>query len=220
MMKRLDNVLTAAELQRLHTLLATATFESGVATAGVTARAVKNNLQATAVQPGIDEARTIVRQALSRNEEFRDHALPLRMVPILFSRYEPGMRYGEHTDNALMGNVRTDLALTLFLNPPESYEGGELVVEVDRDPRSIKLRAGSAILYSATSLHRVEPVTRGQRLAAVTWVQSMVRDVAQREIIADLGAALRQVRVGAPNARETLLIAKVRANLVRMWSSS
>jgi PKHD-type hydroxylase len=216
--KLLNNVLTPAELQRLQALLATAAFEDGAATAGVAARNIKHNLQATSGQPGIEEARTLVGDALSRNETLRDHAFPLRMVPPVFSRYEPGMRYGEHTDNAMMGNVRTDLALTLFLVAPESYDGGELVVEVDRDPRAIKLAAGCAIVYPATSLHRVEPVTRGRRLAAVTWMQSIVRDAARREILADLSTTLNHLRASTPNTRETLLLAKARANLVRMWS--
>jgi PKHD-type hydroxylase len=214
----LDKVVTPAELQRLITLLASTKFGSGVATAGPAARNVKDNLQAIADQPGMDEARSIVGAALTRSEAFRDHVFPLRMVPPLFSRYEPGMRYGEHTDNAVMGNVRTDLALTLFISPPDSYDGGELVVDVDRDPRSIKLAAGCAVVYLASSLHRVEPVARGTRLAAVTWVQSMVRDPAQRELLVDIGTTLRFVRASAPNTRETLSLAKARANLLRMWS--
>ncbi|MGH8596523.1 MAG: Fe2+-dependent dioxygenase [Gammaproteobacteria bacterium] len=218
MFKVFDKVLTPVELQRVQSLLASATFESGAATAGPAARNVKNNLQATATQQGLDEARAVVMGALAKNEAFRDHAFPLRMVPPVFSRYEPGMRYGEHTDNAVMGNVRTDLALTVFLSPPESYDGGELIVDVDRDPRSIKLAAGCAVVYLATSLHRVEPVTRGRRSAAVTWIQSMVRDAAQREVLADLGVTLRFIRAGAPNTRETLSLAKARANLLRMWA--
>jgi len=142
----------------------------------------------------------------------------LRIVPPLFSRYENGMHYGEHTDNAVMTNVRTDLALTVFLSPPGDYDGGELVMNADRDPRRVKLPAGSAIAYSAATLHRVEPVTRGERLAAVTWVQSMVRDAARRELLEDMGRVLRHLRAGVPNGHETLLLAKSHANLLRMWS--
>lgn len=218
MFKVFNSVLTPSELLRLQTLLATATFEDGTSTAGSAARNVKHNLQAVGAQPGLDEARGVVMEALSRNEEFREYAFPLRLVPPLFSRYEPGMRYGEHTDNALMGNVRTDLAMTLFLVPPEDYDGGELVVDVDRYPRLVKLGAGCAVVYLATSLHRVDPVTRGRRLAAVSWIQSIVRDPAHREILADLGVTLRFIRAGAPNTRETLALAKARANLLRMWS--
>ena len=221
MFKRIDNVVTAAELQELAAALATARFEDGMTTAGRAVRDVKHNLQATGQEPETERARRIVSDALTRNVEFREAALPLRILPPIFSRYEGGMRYGEHTDNPIMGRdqaVRTDLALTLFLADPDSYDGGELVVDVDREPRRFKLPPGSAIVYSATSLHRVEPVTRGARLAAVTWVQSVVRDAAQRELIVDLGTVLAQMRVKAPNTRETLLVAKARANLLRMWA--
>jgi PKHD-type hydroxylase len=219
MFKVLTNVLTAEELARIHALLSTVEFVDGAVTAGPAARNVKKNLQAGANQPGMEEARQLVSAALTRNEEFRNFALPLRIVPPLFSRYENGMRYGEHTDNAVIAGVRTDLAMTLFLVPPESYDGGELIMEADCDPRPVKLPANCAIVYSAASLHRVEPVTRGQRLAAVTWIQSTVADAAQREILADLSTVLRHVRKDAPNTRETLLLAKSRANLLRMWSS-
>jgi PKHD-type hydroxylase len=215
--KLLDKLVTPAELQQLQTLLSSAAFESGALTAGQDARESKNNLQAASAQPAVEEARVILRNALQRSEAFREYAFPLRIVPPLFSRYEPGMRYGEHTDNAVMGNVRTDLALTLFLSPPESYDGGELIVDVDREPRSIKLAAGTAVIYLATSLHRVAPVTRGARLAAVTWVQSMVRDPVQREILVDLEATLRFLRANGPNTREALSLGKVRTNLIRMW---
>jgi PKHD-type hydroxylase len=215
--KLLDTLVTPAELLQLLTLLSGAAFESGAVTAGPGAREAKNNLQATSAQPAVEEARVILRNALQRSEAFREFAFPLRIVPPLFSRYEPGMRYGEHTDNAVMGNVRTDLALTLFLSAPESYDGGELIVDVDREPRSIKLAAGNAVVYLATSLHRVAPVTRGMRLAAVTWVQSMIRDATRREILNDLDVTLRFLRGNAPNSREALSLAKVRTNLVRMW---
>jgi PKHD-type hydroxylase len=210
--KRIDNLVTAAELQELAAALATAHFEDGMTTAGRAVRDVKHNLQATGQEPETERARRIVNDALTRNVEFREATLPFRILPPMFSRYEAGMRYGEHTDNPIMGRdqaVRTDLALTLFLADPGSYDGGELVVDVDREPRRFKLAAGGAIVYPATSLHRVEPVTRGTRFAAVTWVQSVVRDSAQRELIADLGAVLAHLRAKAPNTR---------ANLLRMWA--
>ena len=220
MIRQFDDILSQEQLMCLNALLEKAVFSDGAATAGAAARRVKNNLQAKVGQPGLDEARALFGEAVLQNKAFRDFALPLRIVPPLFSRYETGMRYGEHTDNALMGSVRTDLALTLFLNPPDAYDGGELVIDADRESRSIKLAAGSAIVYSASSLHRVEPVTRGCRQVCVTWIQSMVRDAGQREIITDLDIALGHARHSAPDVRETLLLAKVRANLLRMWSST
>lgn len=220
MIRQFDGIVNQQQLQRINALLENAVFADGAATAGATARRVKNNLQAKSAQSELDEARAVFNEAVLHNKAFRDTALPLRVVPPLFSRYETGMRYGEHTDNAMMGNVRTDLALTLFLSAPESYDGGELIIEADREPRVIKLAAGSAVLYSASSIHRVEPVTRGRREVAVTWIQSMVRNPTQREIIGDLGAVLAHARKNAPDARETLLIAKTRSNLLRMWSDT
>lgn len=220
MIRQFDDLLSQQQLQQMAAFLDDAAFADGAGTAGAAARRVKHNLQARPAEPGVEQARALFGETVLQNREFRDFALPRRVVPPLFSRYETGMHYGDHTDNALMGNVRTDFALTLFLNAPESYDGGELVIEADREPRAVKLKAGSAILYPATSIHRVEPVTRGRRDVAVTWIQSTVRDAAQREIIADLGTALAHARRSAPDARETLLIAKSRANLLRMWSDT
>ena len=220
MIKQFDDILSRDQLQQMIALLDKAAFADGASTAGAAARRVKHNLQAKPGQAGLDQARALFGEVVLKNKAFRDFALPLRAVPPLFSRYETGMRYGEHTDNALMGNVRTDLAMTLFLNAPESYEGGELIIEADREPRVIKLAAGSAILYSASSIHRVEPVTRGRRQVAVTRIKSMVRNPLQREVISDLGTVLAHARNNAPDARETLLIAKTRSNLLRMWSDT
>lgn len=218
MHKHFSNVLRPEELDQLLTLLAAATFEDGARTAGPAVASVKRNVQATGRTAEMDVARKVVSDALLRNEELRLFALPLRVMPPLFSRYGVGMQYGEHTDNPIMGQdppLRSDIAITLFLTPPERYDGGELRVGVDR---SFKGAAGDAVAYPATSLHRVEPVTRGQRLVAVTWVQSVVRDAAQRELLLDLAVALRFMRVAAPDAPATRLLAKSRANLLRMWA--
>ncbi len=221
MYAQLNDVLTVDERARLDAMLAGARFEDGASTAGAAARRVKHNQQVSQSDEATSPARALVMEALVRHETFRNHAMPLRMMPIVFSRYEPGMTYGDHTDNAIMGRdpvVRTDLAVTVFLSSPESYDGGELMIGVDGDPRPVKLRAGSAVVYDATSLHRVEPVTRGVRLAAVTWIQSLVRNSAQRELLADISIALNWLREVAPASPQTLKLAKARANLVRMWS--
>lgn len=218
MFRVIENLLTAAELQQLQSAVPALDYEDGAATAGAAARPVKRNLQAVMSHPVAEGARGIVGTALARNEAFRDFALPHRVVPPIFSRYEVGMRYGAHTDNAVMTGVRTDLALTLFLSDPESYDGGELVFGVDRDPRRIKLPAGTAVAYSAATLHQVEEVTRGVRFAAITWIQSLVPDAARREILEDLIHVLRQLRGNGPSTPQTLLLAKSRANLLRMWA--
>ncbi len=220
MIREIRNLLSQEQVQRINALLEQAAFVDGVSTAGQAARRVKNNLQTKAAQPELDEARELFTTAVLQNQEFRDFALPMHVATPIFSRYDVGMHYGEHIDNAKMGGIRTDLAMTLFLSPPESYDGGELVMEVDRLPRAIKLAAGSAVLYSAASLHRVNTVSRGRRQAAVTWVQSMFRDASKREIIIDLNIALGRLRASAPEALETLLAAKVRSNLHRMWADT
>ena len=220
MLYRLPDVLSADELAKLRALTSNMRFQDGGATAGTAARDVKQNLQAVEQQPNLDSARKLVMSALTRCETFLDATLPLRSVPPLFSVYEPGMRYGAHTDNALMGLplVRTDIAVTVFISDPADYDGGELVIDADGAAQAVKLPAGAAVAYSATTVHRVEPVTRGKRRAAVTWVQSLVRDDAQREMLYDLQLALRAMHASAPDARETLLLSKARSNLLRMWS--
>jgi len=220
MLIRLPDVLRADELTKLNALLSSMRFDDGAVTAGSAARDVKKNLQAAEQQASMDPARKLVTAALSRCEAFIDHTLPLRLVPPLFSVYEPGMQYGDHTDNALMSLplVRTDVAVTVFLSDPADYDGGALVVDTDGDPKSVKLAAGDAVAYSATTLHRVDPVTRGRRVVAVTWVQSLLRDDVQRALLFDLQLAIRKLREAAPGAREALLLAKARASLMRMWS--
>jgi PKHD-type hydroxylase len=218
--RHFENVLTSEQLQRINELLEKADFVDGVSTAGVSARRVKNNLQAKSAQPELEQAKEIFGKAVLQNKAIREFAMPQHVMPPIFSRYETGMRYGEHIDNSIMGGIRTDLAMTLFLSPPESYDGGELVIEVDREARPIKLAAGSAVVYSASSIHRVETVTRGRRQVAVTWIQSMFRDEAKREIIIDLNASINRLRADSPDAPETLLVAKVRSNLYRMWADT
>ena len=220
MIRQFEKFLSDEQLQALNAVLDKTVFVDGAATAGVAARRVKNNLQAKAAQPGTDRAQEIFAKAVMQNTDFRNFALPLHVLPPLFSRYETGMSYGEHTDNALMSGTRTDLAMTLFLSPPESYDGGELVIDVDREPRRIKLAAGAAVVYPASSLHRVETVTRGRRQVAVTWIQSMLRDAGQREIINDLSETINRLRAIQHDSQDALLIAKTRANLLRMWADT
>jgi PKHD-type hydroxylase len=216
----LAEVLPAPEIARVVHALGRVEFGEGAATAGWHAREVKRNEQA---QSGIEtaELQRSVEKALRRNPVFALAARPRRIAPLLFSRYEPGMTYGEHVDDAIMGGdhpMRTDIACTLFLSAPESYEGGELVVDSPGGEQSFKLPAGAAVLYPASSLHRVEPVTAGRRLAAVTWVQSLVRDPAQRELLFELDSARRALFAREGKSREFDLVSKSVANLLRMWS--
>lgn len=216
----LSEVLEPATLATVRAQLEQATFVDGAATAGWHARGVKLNLQTT------DEAAAQqVHQALLRHPVFSAATLPRRIRSPLFSRYTAGMSYGTHVDDALMGAVdslRTDLAVTVFLSDPASYDGGELVIDSHSGTQAYKLAAGDAIAYPATQLHRVAEVTRGERLAAVLWVQSRVRDPAQREILFDLDTARRGIwdKNGRRHTAEFDLLAKTYSNLLRAWADS
>jgi PKHD-type hydroxylase len=217
----LAGVLDADTLQAVRTTLAGADFADGSRTAGWHAAKVKHNLQATD-----DGAAQRVQQALMAHELFRAAALPARLRAPLFSRYTTGMGYGRHMDDALMtagggaSALRADLAVTVFLSEPASYDGGELVIEGPGGTSAYKLEAGQAIVYPATTLHRVADVTRGERLAAVLWVQSLVRDAARREVLFDLDTARRGLwdKAGQTATSEFDLVTKTYANLLRAWS--
>jgi len=221
MMLCIPEVLTRAELERMRTVLAGAEFADGRATAGYRGRRVKNNLQLSRENAAGNDMALIVEQALWRNETFGWAVWPKQIRGILFSRYEPGMSYGNHVDNAIMGKAnlwRSDVAFTVFLADPADYDGGELVIESPLGAQEIKLAAGEAVVYPASSVHRVAEVTRGRRLAAVGWVQSQVRDSAQREVLWDLERIKRLMATRLPDAPETDLAFKTQANLLRMWA--
>lgn len=218
----LERVLEPEDVERVRTGLADLPWAPGKRTAGAVARSVKENLQADGGDARTQALERFVAEALARHPMFEIAARPARVSRLLFSRYEPGMTYGLHTDDALMGaggdKLRSDLALTLFLADADAYDGGELVVQSALGDQRIKLAAGDAILYPAGSLHMVAPVTRGARLACVGWVQSYVADVAQREVLFDL-AMLRARMSDAGLARdEVLRLDKSISNLLRMWA--
>jgi PKHD-type hydroxylase len=212
----IGNVLSADDLDRLRAALATARFVDGRETAGFAARAVKHNLQATS-DPSLDTIRTTVRDQILANEVFGLAVRP-KALSLMFSRYDPGMRYGAHVDDAIMHGMRTDVAFTLFVSDPESYDGGELVIDSAAGEDAIKLPAGALVAYPATSLHRVAEVTRGTRLAAVGWARSLVRDPARRELLFDLDTARRKLFAQHGASAEFDLVSKSLANLMRMWA--
>jgi PKHD-type hydroxylase len=220
MMLLLNDVLTAAEVREIRARLERVQFADGAKTAGVYARTVKRNEQAEG-GPETQKLQEQVATALFRHPQFEMAARPKTMKPIMFSRYEPGMEYGTHVDNALMSGrppVRSDLSFTLFLAQPDSYDGGELVVESPAGDMPFKLPAGSAILYPSSTLHHVAPVTRGARIAAVSWIQSYVRDPARREMLFDLETTRRSLFEREGKSREFDLVSKTFANLLRMWA--
>lgn len=218
----IGEVLAADALHEIASLLDQASFVEGRSTAGWAARDVKHNLQLAATAPQHARASAILRGALDANPTFQVAALPHTHTKFLFSRSETGMGYGAHVDNALMGDppVRTDLAFTLFLSQPDTYEGGALVIDDAGGEQEFKLPAGAMVLYPATSLHRVETIRHGRRDVAVGWVQSLVRDPRGREMLFDLDRARRSLFERDGKTAEFDLLNKTYSNLLRMLAET
>ncbi len=217
----LQQVLEPEDVIRVRESLAETPWLSGKRTAGAAARGVKENLQADASNPGVQGLERFVADALRRHPLFDIAARPARLTRLIFSRYEPGMSYGAHTDDALMGSedkLRTDLAFTLFLENANKYEGGALVIDSALGEQEIKLEAGDAIVYPAGSIHYVAPVTSGARLAAVGWIESFVPDAGKREILFDLSVTRDRLAAAGVVREELLRLDKSISNLLRMWA--
>lgn len=221
MLLTFENVLNAEELKQLDEDIQTEDFADGRKTAGWHAGLVKNNTQMSVVNERTERAVKTVRQAIERHADFSRAFRPRAIRPILVSRYTEGHNYGTHVDDPFMGRpnaIRTDLAMTLFLSDAESYEGGALLMESTFGQQRIKLDRGSMVVYPATTLHQVEPVASGVRLAAVAWAQSIIRDPVHREMIWDLDNARRQIFEKDGKTPAFDLITKTHANLLRMWA--
>jgi PKHD-type hydroxylase len=226
MIIRIPNVLTPAQVQACRQALETAPWMEGRATAGKLTQRSKNNMQVPAGHPIAQRLSEMILDALKKNILFMRAALPLRFVPPLFNRYTPGEFYGDHVDSTVQqawgvnNPVRTDLSATLFLSAPEEYDGGELTLVDELGERSVKLPAGDLVLYPATSVHHVSPVTRGARLASFFWIQSMVREDSHRALLFELGTALRQVEDIAPDHAVVVKLTGVYFNLFRLWTDT
>jgi len=222
MLLHLKNVLTRDQLEGARALLATVDFKDGKVSAGMAASRVKQNLEADRNAPPIRQIDDLVMGALVRHPDYRAGALPLKVAAPFYARYIPGMHYDDHVDDPVMGKAdglyRTDVAVTIFLNDLDEYDGGELVVQSTFGEQRVKLPAGDAVLYPASSLHHVAEVTRGVRLVAVTWVQSLVRDPIRRELLYQLNQARESLLQQSPEAPETAQVNTAYVNLVRMWS--
>ena len=222
MLLEIPGVLDAPALERVSELLAGARFVDGRLSAGLAARRVKRNEEVEAGAPVLEELNRLVMGALVRHPRFQSAVLPLRVAGAYYARYGPGMTYGDHVDDPVMGppggQYRSDVSATVFLSPPEACDGGELVIQTAFGPRAVKLAAGAAVVYPSSSLHHVAAVTRGERLVAVTWVQSMVRSPEQRELLDGLNQAREKLLRDAPDAEETRRVDVAYVNLVRMWS--
>ena len=224
MLLTLEGVLTPDDVREARRLLAGAAWEDGRATAGAQAVTVKNNQQLAQDGEPARALRALVLQGLERHATFFSAALPRNVFPPMFNRYAGAANtYGNHVDAAIRyapaGRVRTDLSCTLFLCDPDEYEGGDLVVESAAGERRVKLPAGDMVLYPSTSVHRVEPVTRGARVASFFWVQSMVRSEEQRRLLFEMDRALMHLRstVGEMDAGVVALTGTYH-NLLRLWA--
>lgn len=216
MLIAIADVLSDSDLEAVREALGRARFVDGEATAGWSAKLVKSNLQAVPDKSLSDIGR-LVHGRLMGNATFALAARPKSIIGPLFSRYEAGHAYGVHVDDALLDGRRSDVSFTLFLSAPETYDGGELILDTALGEEAIKLAAGSAFVYPATMLHRVAPVTSGVRVAAAGWVRSLVRDAAQRELLFDLETARRRLFDREGKTADGDLLARCAANLLRMW---
>jgi len=222
----IPNVLAPEQLREARTILEAAEWVDGKITAGHQSARAKDNQQVRDDSPAARQLGDMIVAALERNPRFVSAALPLKVFPPLFNRYSGGQSFGLHVDNAVRmirgtsHRVRTDLSATLFLTEPSEYDGGELVVEDTYGAHSVRLPAGHMVLYPASSLHRVNAVTRGSRIASFFWVQSMVREDAKRALLFDMDAAIQRLMLEAPDHPSALQLTGVYHNLLRMWAEA
>jgi PKHD-type hydroxylase len=229
MLITIADVLTVEQVAAARQKLAAAEWTDGRVTAGYQAQEVKRNAQIPEGSPVAREVGDVVLAGLARSPLFMSAALPLRVFPPMFNSYSGGQTFGTHVDTAIRQlattgqRIRTDLSATLFLTPPEEYDGGELIVEDTYGSKSVKLPAGHMVLYPATSLHRVEPVTRGARVSSFFWIQSMIRQDSQRTLLFDLDSSIQRL-AGSEFAKEesvkatSVQLTGVYHNLLRQWA--
>ena len=214
----IGNVLSGEEVSAARERLRAVHFTDGKRTAGWAARGVKSNLQAGASKGAAAEVKRLMTAKIMANEVFQIAVRPKAITPLLISRYDQGMAYGVHVDDALMQGMRTDVSFTLFLSEPDAYDGGALIIETPEGDHEIKLDAGSLVAYPSTTLHRVEDVRSGSRIVAVGWARSYVRGAEQREMLFDLETARRMLFAREGKTREFDLLSKTSANLMRLWA--
>jgi len=226
MLIHVPKVLSAEQVAQMRAKLESAEWVDGRNTAGYLSQRVKDNQQIADADPLARELGKTILTTLEKNPLFTSAALPLKVVPPLFNRYTGKQAYGRHVDGAIRPvpgtphRVRTDLSATLFLTAPEDYDGGELVVEDTFGQRRVKLPAGDLVLYPGTSVHRVEPVTRGTRIASFFWIQSMVREDMQRAMLFDLDNSIQHLGRDMPQHPAVVQLAGVYHNLLRLWADA
>ncbi len=224
MLLPIPDVLTRDQLAHARSLFESAEWVDGRVTAGHQSSRTKDNLQIPEDHPVAREIGEVILNALGQNPLFISAALPVRIFPPLFNKYQGGHSFGTHVDNAIRQvsrtgqRLRTDLSATLFFSHPDEYDGGELVVEDTYGTQSVKLMAGHMILYPATSLHHVRPVTRGSRVCSFFWIQSMIREDYKRTMLFDMDVAIQQIVRDVPDHPATVELTGVYHNLVRTWA--
>jgi PKHD-type hydroxylase len=224
MMVHIPEVLTPQQVTRCREVMQKAAWVDGNVTAGHQSRQVKYNLQLSEDSPEARDLGKMVAQAAMQNGLFVSSVLPKQIFPPLFNRYDAGMTFGSHVDNAIRERaglqVRTDISATLFLSAPEDYDGGELVVEDTYGSHSVKLPAGDMIVYPGSSLHNVTPITRGSRIASFFWVQSLIRDDMRRRLMFDMDVAIMRLTQDHPKHPSIVELTSVYHNLLRQWAET
>jgi PKHD-type hydroxylase len=221
MLTHIPNVLTEEQLQAALSIIARNPFVDGRQSAGKMARQVKRNTELSADAGELSKLNNIVMGSLVQNPLYRSAAIPQRIATPYYARYTEGMEYGDHVDDPVMGAgnlYRSDVSVTVFLSEPHGYEGGELVINTSFGEREVKLPAGDAVIYPSSSVHRVSRVTSGERIVAVTWVQSLIRDAEKRALLHDLNQAREYLLVHAPGEQSTVRVNTSYINLFRMWA--
>lgn len=223
MLLAIPNVLSPEQVAEARKILEAAEWIDGRDTAGHQGARVKKNLQLPLRSPAAEQLGEMILKALAASPLFMSAALPARILPPMFNRYEVGQTFGTHVDGAIrmLGNgnsVRTDVSCTLFFSNPDEYDGGELIVEDTYGSKSVKLPAGHMILYPSTSLHRVNPVTRGVRLCSFFWLQSMIRDDSRRSLLFDMDVAIQRLAGQMPDHPSVVQLTGVYHNLLRQWA--
>lgn len=226
MLVQIPNVLTQESVRKARETLLEANWIDGNITAGYQSAKAKNNLQLPENSKEARELGDMILGALAKNNLFMSAALPLKIFPPLFNCYQGGQAFGVHVDNAIRQvpgtpvKIRTDVSITLFLSGPEEYEGGELIIEDTYGSHSVKLPAGDMVLYPASSLHRVTPVTNGRRLASFFWLQSMISSDEQRALLFDMDMAIQSLRRHIDDSPEIVRLTGVYHNLLRQWTQT
>ena len=221
MLASINHLISVENLKKIRQLLDESPFVDGKLSAGMVAKHVKNNLEMNPQHENFNLLNELVMGNLVRHPTYKAAAWPKRVATPFYARYEPGMTYGEHVDDPVMGQrndlYRTDVSTTVFLSDPDEYEGGELTIMDTYGERQIKLPAGSAVIYPSHSRHYVAPVTKGIRLVAVTWAQSTVRDPSKREMLYELNKAREMLFKELPESEATRKVSATFNNLVRRW---